>query len=214
LFYSCSIMRTKVYILVVLALFVELVAPQARAGSAPVQEYQIKAAFLYNFIKFVDWPKEKMADSNEPITIGVIGTDPFGHAFEPIKDKKVKGRKVIVKRFKGFKEQGPSDKKDKSELKRTIESLRKCHLLFICSSEKENLKEAINSVKDHSVLTVADIKGFLESGGIINFLVEGKKVVFEINNTAAKQAKLKIRSKLLRLAKRVIPGKPSSEDKS
>ena len=209
-------MRIKAYIFVVavLALLVAPMAPQAHADSAQSREYKIKAAFLYNFIKFVDWPKEKMADSNEPITIGVIGTDPFGHAFGPIKDKKVKGRKVVIRRFKGFKEQGSSDKKDKSELKRTIESLRKCHLLFICSSEKEKLREIINLVKDDSVLTVGDMEGFLESGGIINFLMVDKKVRFEINNTAAKQAKLKIRSKLLRLAKRFIPGKPSSEDKS
>jgi len=207
-------MRTKVYILVVLALFVEPIAAEGQADSAKSQEYKIKAAFLYNFIKFVEWPEEKMADSNKPITIGVIGTDPFGYAFEPIKDKKVKGRKVIIRRFKGFKEQGSSDKKDKSELKRTIEALRKCHLLFICSSEKEKFGEIINLVKDESVLTVGEVKGFLESGGIINFLVERKKVVFEINNHAAKQAKLEIRSKLLRLAKRVIPEKPSNEDKS
>lgn len=200
-------MKIKAYIFVVLApaLLVLPIVPKARADTAPNKEQQIKAAFIYNFIKFVDWPKEKMADSNEPITIGIIGKDPFGKAFEPIKKKQVKGKKVVIKRFKGFEELKQSSEQ--------IEAIRKCHLLFICSSKK-NLKEVINSVKDHSVLTVADIKGFLESGGIINFLIEDKKVRFEINNTAAKQAKLKIRSKLLRLAKRVIPEKPSEEAKN
>jgi len=209
-------MRYKIHILLVLltALFAIPIAALADEQSAQSKEYQIKAAFLYNFIKFVDWPKEKMADSNEPITIGVIGTDPFGHAFEPIKDKKVKGRKVVIRRFKGFKEQEPSDEKDKSELKRTIESLKKCHLLFICSSEKEKLREIISLVMDDSFLTVGEAKGFLETGGIINFLMEEKKVRFEINVTAAKKSKLKISSKLLRLAKRVVKEKSPQQAES
>jgi len=176
----------------------------ARDDPASVREFQIKAAFLYNFINFVDWPKEKAA-SNNPIIIGIIGKDPFGKAFEPIKNKQVKGRKVLIKRFKDIEELKQSSEQ--------IESLRKCYLLFICYSEKKKLSEIINLVKDHSVLIVGDMKDFLESGGIINFLMEDKKVRFEINNTAAKQAKLKIRSKLLRLAKRVIEEKPSEDPK-
>ena len=190
-------MRIRAHNLIVLALalFVAIIAPNARADSAPSREYQIKAAYLYNFIKFVDWPEEKMADSNEPITIGIIGKDPFGKAFEPIKNKQVKGKKVVIKRFKGFEELKKSAEQ--------IEAIRKCYLLFVCRSQKKQLRKIINLVKDHNVLTVGDMKGFLKSGGIINFMMEDKKVRFEINNTAAKQAKLTIRSKLLRLAKRV-----------
>jgi Holliday junction resolvasome RuvABC DNA-binding subunit len=76
--------------------------------------------------------------------------------------------------------------------------------LFICSSEQKNLKEIIDLLKDHSVLTVADMQGFLESGGIVNFVIEENKVGFEINIAAAEHAKLKIRSQLLRLAKRIV----------
>ncbi len=61
----------------------------------PSREYQIKAAFIYNFINFVDWPKEKMAESNEPVIIGIVGKDPFGDAFAPVKDKEVKGKKFL-----------------------------------------------------------------------------------------------------------------------
>lgn len=198
-------MRIKVYIFVVLvlALFVMPIAAQAREQSAQSREYQVKAAFLYNFIKFVDWPKEKIGDSNEPITIGIIGKDPFGGAFEPIKDKKVKGRSIIIKRFKSFEELKKSSGEDNPESGRKIEALTKCHLLFICDGEK-NFKEIINSVKDHSVLTVGEVKGFLESGGIINFLMEERKIRFEVNIVAARQAELEIRSNLLRLAKRVV----------
>jgi len=200
-------MRIKAYnpIVLVLVLFAATIAIEAEADSPSSPEYQVKAAFLYNFIQFVDWPEEKSADSNEPITIGIIGNDPFGDAFESIKDKKVKGgRGVIIKRFKSFEDLKKSTEKDKPESDQETETLTKCHLLFICSSEQKNLKETIDLLKDHSVLTVADMQGFLESGGIVNFIIEENKVGFEINIAAAKQAKLEIRSNLLRLAKRVV----------
>jgi hypothetical protein len=151
---------------------------------------------------FVDWPQEKIGSSTEPIVIGVIGKDPFENAFEPIKDKQAKDRKVIIKRFKGLEE---LKKSDKAEMDQAIGDIRKCHLLFICSSEKGVVKEITDLVKDYNVLTVGDMENFLESGGgIINFVPEEDKVRFEINLTVAKQAKLQIRSQLLRLAKRVI----------
>jgi hypothetical protein len=201
---KCRGMRIKDYIfgVVVLALFM---GPKAQADPATSLEYQVKAAFLYNFLQFVDWPEEESADSNEPITIGIIGKDPFGDAFESIKDKKVKGgRGVIIKRFKSFEDLKKSTEKDKPESDQETETLTKCHLLFICSSEQKNLKEIIDLLKDHSVLTVADMQGFLESGGIVNFVIEENKVGFEINIAAAEHAKLKIRSQLLRLAKRIV----------
>ena len=200
-------------IVLILALFGTPIPAGAESDSAPGREYQIKAAFLYNFIKFVDWPKEKMADSNEPIIIGIIGKDPFGRVFEPIKNKKVKNRIVVIKRFKSFEEIKKLGEHDKAEFDRNINYLRKCHLLFVCSSEKDKVKEVLALVKDHSVLTVADTKGFLESGGTINFLMEDKKVRFEINVTAAKKSKLKISSKLLRLAKRVVKEKSPQQEK-
>lgn len=190
-------MRIKPYILLLTSFSLALVVtPQVRAESEKSKEYQIKAAFLYNFINFVDWPKEKVDDSNGLITIGIIGTDPFGKAFEPLQNKQAKGKKVHIKRFISLKESEKSDNQ--------IEAIKKCHLLFICRSEKQQLKKIINIVKGHSVLSVGDMNDFLESGGIINFVIDDQKVRFEINNKTAKQAKLNIRSKLLRLAKKVI----------
>jgi hypothetical protein len=197
--------KTRIFIVVCCIL---LSGVPVRAESTSSREYQLKAAYLYNFIKFIEWPEEKMADANEPIIIGVIGKNPFGDAFELIKDDKVKGRKVIVKWVKGFEE---LKKSDKAEMYQTIEDVRKCHLLFICSSEEKTSKEIMDLVKDCSVLTVAEILGFLESGGIINLSVEDKKIRFEINNVNANQAKLKISSQLLRLAKTVDGKKPSPE---
>jgi hypothetical protein len=186
-------MRTCNLIILALALIVS--ADTARAESGDSQEYKVKAAFLYNFIKFVDWPKEKVADSNS-ITVGIIGKSLFGKAFEPLKGKQAKDKKVIIKKFKGIEESRQSIEQ--------IEALRKCHVLFVCRSEEKHLNEIIKSVKGHNVLTVGDMEDFLESGGIINFLMENEKVCFEIDNAAAKRAKLDIRSKLLRLAKRTI----------
>jgi hypothetical protein len=199
--------RAYFFVVLMLTLFAAPTAIKAQTESAQNLEYQIKAAFLYNFIKFVDWPEEKTADSNEPIIIGIIGKDPFGSAFDPIKDDIVKDKKVVIKRFTGLEELKNSGEEDKSKLHPQVEIIKKCHLLFICNSENKSLKETINLVQDHSVLTVADTQGFLESGGIINFVMEEKKVRFEINITAAKRAKLKIRSQLLKLAKRTIEEK-------
>ncbi len=199
-----------------LALFVAPIVPKARADTAPNKEYQIKAAFIYNFIKFVDWPEEKMADSNEPITIGIIGSEDFIKAFEPIIHKKVKNRSISIKYFKGY-EKLERTQEDDRQWNQKMEALKTCYVLMFCSCDSvriKDLSQIIKALKGSPVLTVGETAGFLESGGIINFLMEDKKVRFEINNTAAKQAKLKIRSKLLRLAKRVVPEKPSSEDKS
>ena len=180
----------------------------AQAAPEANREYQIKAAFLYNFVKFTDWPGESAADSNEPntvdsnepITIGIIGEDPFGNAFEPVKNERIKGRKIVLKRFKGLEQSKQSNEQ--------IEGVRKCHLLFVCRSQKEQLGEIIDLVKDRPVLTVADMGGFLESGGIINFILEEKKVRFEINLAAARHAGLRISSKLLRLAKNNVREEP------
>jgi hypothetical protein len=202
-------MKIRAYSLIVLALVlsVTVFAPRGQAETTTSREYQVKAAFLYNFTMFTDWPKEKIADGNDPIVIGIIGDDPFDDAFEPVKNKKVKGKDVVIKRFKELEELKKSGEKDESQPHPQIETLKKCHVLFICSSEKKRLGEIIDLVQDNNVLTVSDIEGFIEAGGIINFVMEEKKVNFEINNISAEKAGLKISSKLLRLAKRVIKGK-------
>jgi len=208
-------MRLKAYKLIGLAvvLFVVAVATIAIADDSQAsREYQVKAAFLYNFIQFVEWPAEKLSDSNTSINIIILGKDPFGKAFEPIKDKKVKGKDVVVKRYKSLEEIKDITDKDSSESTKKIKEFAQCHLLFICSSEREKLKEIIEVVKNYHILTVSEMDGFLEAGGIINWFVEDKKVRFEINTYAAGQANLEIRSKLLRLAKRIVE-EDTSKDK-
>jgi hypothetical protein len=186
-------------IVLTLVLFVVATGPQTRAESAPSPEYQVKAAFLYNFVKFVDWPEEKIADSNDTITIAIIGKHKFGNAFDAIKGKKVKEKAIVIKYLPNF------------EQTRDKDTLKKYHLLFICSSEEQHLKDIIKIAADANVLTVGDMDTLFEAGGIIQFVMQKKKVRFEINLTAAKRAKLKIRSQLLRLAKKVVEEKPPKE---
>lgn len=193
--------RIRTIVVLALALFVGVMSAEAKEESARSREYQVKAAFLYNFIKFIDWPEEKFTDDGKEIVIGIVGEDPFGDAFEPIEKKKVKDKKLVVRRFAGFKQL------------RDKEALKECHVLFICSSQQEHLKDIITTVEDSGVLTVGETEGFLEAGGIIGFVLHEKKVHFEVNVSAAEQAKLKIRSQLLRLAKRVVEEKSSGEAK-
>jgi hypothetical protein len=182
-------------------------------GIAPSKEYQVKAAFIYNFIKFIEWPEEsdrereeRAAGDTELVTIGIIGQNPFGDAFEAIVKKKIHNKKVVVKHFGGFEKNSVKYRED-NETKykyKDEKALKACQVLFIGSSERRYCKEIIDIVKDSCVLTVGETRDFLEDGGIVGFVTEEKKVRFGINLIAAKRADLTIRSKLLRLAKRVI----------
>jgi hypothetical protein len=147
-------------------------------------EYQVKAAFLYNFAKFVDWPAEAFSGSGAQLVIGVVGDDPFGGALDQaINGKSIGGHSLTIRRLKWG------------------QDLRSCHILFISSSERKRLPQIIQSVRGASVLTVGDVDGFNQQGGIINFVLESSKVRFEINARASDQVRLRISSKLLALAK-------------
>lgn len=157
------------------------------ANDATFSEYEIKAAFLYNFAKFVDWPEEVFADSTKSIRIGVLGKDPFGEILdETIANKIVKGKPLSIKRF--------SD----------AESMEYCHILFISSSEREDIRDIIAGLANMSILTVGDMDKFAEQGGIINLFNQDNKVRFNINLDAAERANLRISSRLLKLAEIVF----------
>jgi hypothetical protein len=177
------------------------------AGSEKSQETKIKAAFTYNFIRFVDWPKEKQADVNEPIIIGIIGSEDFMEAFEPIKGKRIKDRNISIKYFAGYEKLKKSNNTDDSQWDKKMESLKVCHVLMFCSCNSvriQNSNQIVRALKGLPILTIGETENFLESGGVINFLMEDEKVCFEINAAAAKINKLRISSKLLRLAKMVF----------
>ncbi|MFQ5639976.1 MAG: YfiR family protein [bacterium] len=147
-------------------------------------EYGIKAAFVFNFAKFVDWPDEAFVDATQPIVIGVVGRDPFGlNLVQTVRGKTVKGRNLVVKRFT------------------RIEDLDFCNILYISSSEKKRMTRIFKKIKDSSVLTIGETKGFAYEGGMIHLFNMDNKVRFEINVKTAERAGLKISSRLLKLAK-------------
>lgn len=187
-------------------------SPTAQAEATAEREYQLKAAFLYNFLAFIDGPRLKPPNEDdpkndeeevEPIVIGVIGDDPFGQAFEPLKDKEVHDRPVAIRRFRGLQWKEEADG-SKTEVFPDFAQVRQCHILFVAASEYEHFSLIFNRLKNQSLITVSDVPGFLDIGGTINFVIEDKKVHFEINAAAAARAKLEIRSRLLRLAQRII----------
>jgi hypothetical protein len=206
------VMRIRALILwfsTVVALTTSL-AGTVRADAAPSREYSLKAAFLHSFMMFVDggrfhWESspKRPTDPNERIQIGIVGQSPFGDAFKPLRNRTVRDRFVVIKQFKGLSELTDEDGRIPKEHPQ-IEAIRQCHMLFICASEKPYIKPILSPIRTLGILTVADTPGFLEAGGMINFVIEDKKVRFEINTAAAARAHLQIRAKLLRLAQRVI----------
>jgi hypothetical protein len=197
-------MKIGIYSLVFLFTFGHILA-YARENSAPAryEEHQVKAAFLYNFIKFTDWPEGKVAELNT-ITIGILGEHKFGDAFNPIKDKPVKDKQLIIKNFGKSRKSFSQDDAGKLEFANYIEQLRKCHVLFICDTERENFKTILEAVKGYGVLTVGETTDFLNFDGIITFIPGTEKPVFEVNQKFCEQEGMKISSKVLRLARRVI----------
>jgi len=170
-----------VSIALILATF--LCGPNASAESIQNKEYLIKAAFLYNFVKFVDWPPESFKNDADTINLYILGNDPFGEALDTIRDKTVKGRRLAVKRVQ------------------RVEELEDPHLLFISSSERRRTKQILQSLRNTPVLTIGEMERFGQMGGIINFITVEDKVQFEINSEQAQQQKLKISSQLLKLAR-------------
>jgi YfiR/HmsC-like len=147
-------------------------------------EYQIKAAFIYNFARFVDWPTQAFADATSPMTIGVLGENVFGDNLQQaIHGKMVKGHPLQFKQFD------------------SVSDATNCQVLFISASEKSHLSRILARLRGTCVLTVSEnTDNFIGDGGMINLKIVDQKVRFEINNDAAKKAGLTISSKLLSLA--------------
>ena len=153
------------------------------AGRGQVDEYRVKAAFLYNFAKFVDWPPRSFDSPTAPISICVLGENPFGRALEEaVAGKTLGGRGFLVRPVA------------------EVQQASQCHILFVSSSERKRLQSVLAGLRASAVLTVGDTPGFAGKGGVVNFKLEDGAVHFEINVEAAKEKNLQISSKLLRLA--------------
>jgi hypothetical protein len=149
-------------------------------------EDQIKAAYLFNFLKFVEWPSDALADPQGKWVIGVVGDSPIGGELKRlVEGKSVEGRELLVKKI------------------RATDNLRGCNILFVSASEEKHLPSILNALQGSSVLTVADIDTFIGHGGMIQFVTEGDRVRVDIDVGATGRARLKVSSKLLSLAQAV-----------
>ncbi|VUZ85029.1 hypothetical protein MELA_01404 [Candidatus Methylomirabilis lanthanidiphila] len=155
-------------------------------AQSPSLEYQVKAAVLYQFSKFVEWPPQAFHNNQYTICIGVVDGGPMVSAVQSIEGKETKGRRVAVKRFK------------------TPEELEFCHILYISPTMESRLAAILERLKGTSTLTVSDISGFARRGGMITLITVEDKIQFEINVGTAERANLQISSHLLRLA-RIVP---------
>jgi hypothetical protein len=157
----------------------------AHAEPPVADEYQVKAAFLFNFAKFVEWPADAFKGPEDPIAICVLGQDPFGTALQDVvRSKTVANRAFVVREVSG------------------AQQASKCQIVFVTASERKRFRSLLEELKGHSILTVGEAEDFTASGGIINFKLKDARVRIEIDAGAAERAKLRISSKLLSLAER------------
>jgi hypothetical protein len=180
-------------------------------------EYRLKAVCLYNILKFTTWPgqapapaeQKKNADADgtaEPdkgsIVIGILGQNQFGEAFAPLRQKTARDKKLVVRELGGFYRPRDADEKASSVI--DANSLKACQVLFVCSSEKAHTERILACLGSTPVLTIGENEGFLEAGGMVNFVVVGNRVQFEINGRALENAGLVMEPEVFRLARRVI----------
>ncbi len=169
----------KIAIFIIAALF----STELHAESLSFQEYNVKAAYLYNFAKFIEWPAESFSNKANSLDLCIIGKNPFGDAVNTIEGKTVKERRLVVRDIQ------------------SIRDIEGCNILFISESEDNNVSMISGQIHDKHILSVADMDGFVQRGGIINLTTQNNKIYFEINIDAAKRAGLDISSNLLKLSR-------------
>jgi hypothetical protein len=151
--------------------------------SGVTREYDLKAAFLFNFARYVEWPKEAFLSETAPVMIGILGEDPFRRSLDDIvANESVGGRKLVVRRFA------------------SIEQLEPCQILFVSASHAKRLDQVLAKLGKKSVLTVGDSEGFTEHAGMIGFEMARNRLKLRINLPVARAAGLTISSQLLRQA--------------
>jgi hypothetical protein len=150
----------------------------------PSQEYKVKAAFIFNFAKFIEWPREVFSSADAPFVIAVVGADPFNGALEQaVAGKRVGTRGVEIRHFDSVDKIGP------------------CQILFVPTTDDNSQVQIIRKVENDHVLTVGESDNFSSNGGSFRFFTEDNKMRFEVNTDATDRAQLKISSKLLKLAR-------------
>jgi hypothetical protein len=157
----------------------------AKAQDPAPMDYQVKAAFIVNFPKYVDWPDSTFAATNSPITVAVLGDDNVADEFSKMiaNGKSVSGHPIALKR-----------------ITRAEDITSDCRILFVGASERERNAAILEKTKTAGILTVGDSDDFLQKGGVINLVHQGRKIRLQINLDAAQEQGLKISSRLLMVA--------------
>ncbi|MFI5378206.1 MAG: YfiR family protein [Tepidisphaerales bacterium] len=173
--------------LLILLTATALLAPASRlrAADEPTREQQVQAAFVFNFMQFVEWPADAFADSKSPLVVAVVGGDGLAAAMEKaLADKAIAGRSIVLKRY---------------AMASQVE--KGCHVVVLAWPERDSLKLVRERLVGTPALLVGEGESFCRDGGTIRLFNEENRVRFEINPRAAERAKLKIAAKLLKLAK-------------
>jgi len=172
---------------------IAVVVMSAQSAQPPIsREYQIKAVFIFNFTRFVDWPPSAFPNASAPLVIGVLGENRFGsYLSETVADERVGGHPVLIQYYDH------------------PEEIQNCHILFIALPDPQKAEQVISAIKGKSMLTIGESPDFLKRGGMIKFFKRKKNIRFEINPAAAKSANLILSSKLLRVADIFDPSKKS-----
>lgn len=156
-------------------------------------EARVKAAYIFNFAKLIDWPESSFEQNESPLYLGVVGEDPVVEALAGIEGKTVRGRPIIITRFK------------------RNDTVSGCHILFIGISEQNQYHQYLSNLQNIACLTVSTIDRFAHTGGMINFIIVNNRIRFEINISATRAARLNISSRLLKVAT-VVNGKPERSE--
>jgi hypothetical protein len=173
-----------------------LIAGAAATGVAAdpaAREYDIKAAFLLSFSRFVDWPESALGSTNSPFVIGILGSDPFGHFIDDlVRDEQAHGKPIVIQRYT------------------KVEEAYGAHILFLSRSEDARLESILEKLRGRAILTVgeAGARPFAQRGGMIGLVTENRKIRLRINLETAKAGHLSISSKLLRIGEIVSTGSP------
>jgi hypothetical protein len=168
-----------------------LLAPAARAQ---IDEYAVKAAFLYKFGLFVEWRDSAFPSPSSPVNLCIVGEDPFGKSLDAVvAGAQVKGRNVVIRRLQ------------------TVGRNTSCHILYAGGSEEQSKAQIIETVRGSNVLTVSDGEGSELDTAIINFVIADKRVRFDIDDEAAAENKMLISSQLMSLALNVKRRTPKEE---
>ncbi len=163
------------------------------AQSRNVGEYDVEAAFLSNFGKFVEWPANAFPPPGAPMVIGIYGENPFqGSLADIVHGRTIDGRQIIVQSV-------------------SFNGVQNCQLLYISPSEQKNVAAVVRKLNGVSVLTITENVDPAQSGAIINFVTRNHQIRFEINDAAARRARLKISSKLLSLAVKIALNPPTTQ---